>query len=197
MRSDKVRDHFADIKEVERHCTYIVSEVRRLADFGGAWIFLCGTAMIDWLGRLSSAEVKDDSRFIDFVSRYLGSANEKYRTFTYSTGETDLPMQMYRVLRCGALHSFSLVPQGVSLAKGGRERSVVLAHRAEGHAHLLHFTEKGLDAALFNAEDFGDDLCSAVKKLFSDALTDSVLATRIVEACKKCPPIIGDIEKML
>lgn len=43
-----------------------------------------------------------------FVRKFLP---EKYRTFPYKNGKTDLPEQMEYVLRNGLVYNFSLVPR--------------------------------------------------------------------------------------
>jgi hypothetical protein len=115
----------------------------------------------------------------------------KYKSFQYLSGKADLPEQMYHVLRCGIVHSFSLVPDQGARDKGGRDRSIVLSHNGR---HLSQWSkQKAPDACCLNAEEFIDDIESAMLQLFSTAKGNRQIAQNIEDWTKRHPPIAGNI----
>ena len=168
------------------------------------WIFVCASAFIDYLAKIVNGQDMQGSGYKGFISDYLSIINPVYKTFTYKNGKQDLPDQMYHVLRCGILHSFSFIPDSKSSKSGGRLRSIVLCHADErdrkGWRHLMSYPPSGsthptsvTDAALFVAEDFIDDLENVVNHIFCQASTDSALKTKIKDWTHKHPPIMGNI----
>lgn len=172
------------------------------------WIFLCLSALVDYLSRLATgvqydAKGKEETpgrdEYINFVKCYFPPA---YATFGYQSGVGDLPEQMYHVLRCGIVHSFCLIPDPASRRKGGRDRSIVLMHSREANSrgcrHLDQYVgPKGnLDAALFVAEDFYEDVKTAAYALLDKAANDPVAETNILAWFAKYPPIRGDFSSL-
>jgi hypothetical protein len=167
------------------------------------WVYLCLSVLIDYLSRLSFG-VQYDSRgkelipgreeYIRFVEDYFPN---RYRTFRYVSGSGYLPRQMYLLLRCGIVHSFSLVPDEQSTKQGARGRSIVLIHgreaQSEGYRHLDNYPglRGDLDAALFVAADFFSDVKAAAYELLTKAATDPAIAKNVLSWFTKYPPIRG------
>ena len=152
------------------------------------WPFLCASALIEYLTKMVYGSDSGAKEYKTFISAYLAAANPQYDSFTYSSGEKDLPLQMYHVLRCGIVHSFSLIPDKMAASKGGRPRSVLIAHDG---VHLSAYRQAGQDAALLVLHDFVDDLRKVIERIFLDASSDPALAARIQQHLKDHPPIMA------
>jgi len=159
-------------------------------------VFIAGSAFIEYLsklfyGRGGAAEYKK------FIRLHLSKANPGYRSFVYrfpsGVRKRDLPVQMYHVLRCGIIHSYSLIPDDVALSRGGRNRSVALAHRSAEIPHLSAWFSDGQPTCVLVAEDFVQDIEATVIYMFQRANSSKALAKRIDRWMKKHPPIQGGI----
>ena len=152
-----------------------LNELRACCATGSPWVFVGASAFLEYLTKLAGRT--GSQGYKDFVSDELEKVNGFYRSFRYRNGAQDLPTQMYHVLRCGIVHSLSLVPDARAVAAGGRDRSIVLCHAQEARSkklsHLGNYTGGGLDAALFVAEDFVDDLQKVTAQLFTSAAQGS------------------------
>lgn len=171
--------------------------VRRLARDGShrnPLVFVVASAAIEYLGKLYYAK-SGAATFKKFVSRRLARTNKKYRTFRYRLGKgkvvRDLPTQIYHVLRCGIVHSYSLVPDEMARSNGGRDRAVVLVHRASKVPHLSHWFHEGQPTCVLVAEDLVGDLTTVLEETFKEALSNKALAQRIRMWSRKHPPIQG------
>ena len=75
----------------------------------------------------------------------------------------------------GIVHSFSLLADQKALGYGGQDRSILLADRRSEpkRSHLDHIVDQRrkppLDAALFIAEDFVEDIAKVVDFLFTES----------------------------
>jgi hypothetical protein len=154
------------------------------------WPFLCACALVEYLTKMVNGGKSDPEKYEKFVREYLGSVDvdERYKTFTFANGKTDLPEQMYHVLRCGIVHSFSLVADKQAESRGGRSRSIVIAH---GGQHLKAYSKCGLDAVLLVLGNFVSDLKKVIEKLFSDAKTKPGLKQSIERHLCDYPPIVA------
>src|SRR5438093_630160 len=109
-----------------------VEELNDMCSKTDPWVFLCASAFIDYLSKLASGRnsKKAFERYPQFIKDFFPA---KYDKFSYLAGpksnETSLPHQMYYVLRCGIVHSFSFVPEQPARRHGGRPGSVLIAHR--------------------------------------------------------------------
>src|SRR5882672_2865550 len=105
-----------------------VADLKEMCTKTDPWIFLCAAAFIDYLSKLSSGRTptKPFERYPQFIKDFFP---EKYDRFSYATSrrsnETSLPHQMYYILRCGMVHSFSFVPEQTVKRYGGRAGSVL------------------------------------------------------------------------
>lgn len=127
--------------------------------------------------------------------RHLGTVNLRYASFVYrfKSGKrlTDLPVQMSHVLRCGIIHSLSLLPDPLAVSKGGRNGSIALAHRQGRHfRHVEHcYQANGEPTCAFVAGDFAADLEEAVLLLFRRAREDGAKAGLMEPWLVRHPPI--------
>jgi hypothetical protein len=152
------------------------------------WPFLCASALIEYLTKMVNGGVSGAKEYKQFISTYLARVNPLYDSFAYASGDTDLPIQMYHILRCGIVHSFSFIPDSQAAAKGGRSRSVLIAH--EG-VHLSPYRNMSQDAALLILHDLVMDLKRVTEQIFFDATSDPALRKNIEDHLQQHPPIIG------
>ncbi len=82
---------------------------------------------------------------------------------------------MYVNLRCGIVHSFSLIPDDTGISKKGRPRSIILAHEKKGYTHFDGFKNNKLDSVIFIPEQFVKDIKETVHLLFQKAKTEKKL----------------------
>jgi len=170
-----------------------IGEVKGNANNGDPWAFLMAAAYIDFLVKMVyNVEPTTHRHYKDFIRDYLSLINAKYSSFIYANGSQDLPEQMYHVLRCGIIHGYSLVPDSLSVSKGGRKRSILVAHRKNGAIHFTGYSMNGYDSVIFTAEDFSEDLESVLDKIFTQlAPADPILESNIIDWVQKYPPIGG------
>ena len=152
--------------------------------------------MLDYLAKIvNGSDLKRDG-YKRFIKDYLALVRPGYRDFKYRNGNQDLPEQMYHVLRCGIVHSFSLIPDSTGVNPVGRDRSIVLCHRLQctekGWQHLMIYTtEKISDGALFVAEDFIEDIGRAIELIFDRAQKNPTLSRNIENWLAQHPPVLG------
>jgi hypothetical protein len=153
------------------------------------WCFLCLASLIDYLSSAAYPGLtRQRNRYVTFIENFFPA---KYKRFKYKSGQKDLPLQMYYILRNDLVHSFSLFPDQSGRIYGGRDRSIVLAHKSNaGGPHLSQHTSTWApDAALFVAEDFLVDTQKAAYKLLRQAKRGSVLEQHILARFIAHPPI--------
>jgi hypothetical protein len=122
------------------------------------------------------------------------SLSERWRSMGFSlwvSGSKDLPLQMYVTLRCGIVHSFSLIPDAIGISNNGRSRSILLAHEMKGHSHFATFKNSELDSVVFTAEQFAKDIKETINIIFQKATTEKSLENQITEHVNNFPPIAG------
>jgi hypothetical protein len=178
------------IQEVKDYFLARCDELVSLAERGDPWVFLCGSAMIDYLTQMTTSKAGRIA-YIEFVDTYFRQINIKYKEFEFQNGQRDLPTQMYIILRCGIVHKFSFVPNQQGIDNGGRKRSILVAHEKNGHTHLTAYTKNGIDSIIFTAEQFSKDIKSVVEVIFSKALNDNLLEAQIKEYASNYPPIMA------
>jgi hypothetical protein len=156
---------------IERYFQDRVCELRTLAERGDPWIFLCASSFIEYLAKMAYGEPCGAKQYKEFLRTQFFVACPEYASFKYASGNLDLADQMYHVLRCGVVHSFSLFADARGLQNGGRNRSIVLGHRRRGRSHLYHVVHRKpqLDAALFIAQDFVEDIARVTNHLFAES----------------------------
>ncbi len=182
------------LAEARRYFEDRADELLAMCDRGNPWVFVCAAAMVEYLVKLVTGGKAGRLEYIAFVNQYMAQARTAYSGFTYLSGAKDLSTQMYVILRCGIVHSFSLIPDNVAAANGGRSRAIVLAHRSERRPHLSSFVSPNApDAACFVAEDFIEDIKATVRIIFDAAATDTTLRANIEAQWRNHPPIQGNI----
>lgn len=175
-----------NLDQAEAYFLNEINNLRQIADFKNPWIFLCASAYIEYLSKLAAGRNSGGAGFKEFVREFMPVA---YRDFVYKSGKDDLPEQLYHVLRCGIVHSFSLIPDQTAIGFGGRPRSVILAHEGD---HLGSVNAPPIDdACSLNAYNFVDDLEYATRKLLDAARTDPGRATKVTDWLAKHPPIMA------
>ena len=173
-----------------------VEELRIFCQTGSAWVFVCAAAFLDYLAKLVDGENRGRLGYINFITNWLSRINIRYVDFRYIGGTSDLPTQMYHVLRCGIVHSLSFIPDVQARERGGRDRSIALCHEAEskkkGLPHLSTFSVPGIDdAALFVAEYFLNDIEAVINIMFKQADSDPILKTNMEKWLNQHPFIKG------
>lgn len=179
-----------DFEEIKSYFLSRADELEDLSKRGDAWVFLGCSAMIDYLNSLINAKPNGET-YERLIIEYLSQVRKEYVEFEYTSGVRDLPKQMYLILRCGLVHSFSLLPDEMSKKKGGRERSILLGHNLNGDSHFSHFQQGDYDAVVFTAEEFSKDIKSLILKIFEHAIVDESLKDRIIRQFKLHPPLVG------
>jgi hypothetical protein len=175
-----------------------VGELRALAQRGDPWVFLCASSFLEYLAKIELGKTTTSTDYKNFLTNYLFKVCPAYGAFRFHSGAQDLAEQMYHVLRCGVVHSFSLFADPAAKTKhGGRDRSILLAHRGSGQHHLANYvkqrTKPQVDAAVFVAEDFVDDVGKVTEFLFAQArkrnMTGKRLRNNIQTWVKSYPPV--------
>lgn len=176
------------LEDAEKYFMARIAELERISGHGNPWVFLCGTALIEYLSKLAEGTNCGGGGFKRFVRTYMPAG---YKTFQYKSGIQVLPEQLYHVLRCGIVHSYSLIPDQQAKDKGGRDRSIVLDHEAK---HISPFSSQNVkDACCLNAWDFVRDIEGACRDLFAKAKTDTALSANISGWLQSHPPIMSPI----
>jgi hypothetical protein len=175
--------------ELEKARQYFEARATALRDMcasGDPFVFLCGTAVIEYLSKLAVGSDGKRAGFKQFIVDYMP---EGYRNFTYRSGDRDLPLQMYHILRCGIIHSFSFKADGRAEDAGGRDHSIGLSHNlSEGH--LVNFSKgKALDACCLNADEFVNDIRTGMTKLFNAAANSRPTQENVEKWLQQHPPI--------
>jgi hypothetical protein len=182
------------INDIELYFRDRAKELRVLSQNGTPWEFLCMAAFVEYLSKLVYGHDKGGKGFKDFVIDHLAKINPVYENFKYKNNEQDLNKQMYHILRCGIVHSFSFVPDKRSAEEGGRLRSIVLAHENSGLPHLGAYSSSNApDAVIFISEEFASDIERVVDRIFVQAKTCPALTRSIETWFNTQPPITGDI----
>jgi len=175
MTLDEARGYF------EGH----IAALDRMVAAGDPWVFLCGTVVRDYLASAALGKKAGRQGYKQFIRDFMPPG---YKNFRYASGDDDLDIQIYHVLRCGIVHSFSLIPETEARSEGGRNRSIVLTH---DESHLSNYTKGGLDACCLRADQFVKDIQAAMNKLFGDAKTIPALAKNVEDRLRDHPPIKG------
>lgn len=186
----------SDIKKIEKYFKARVNELILLSSNGEVWEFLGMCSMIEYLAKLVAGEDEGRTGYKRFIETWLVKVRPLYRDFQYDLSGEKLCDQMYHVLRCGIIHSFSLIPDSRALARHGRKNSIVLCHRPEAtqkrFQHLQKYRQNQVtDAALFVSEDFAEDIRKVVEQIFFDAYQNQSLQDNILKWCHDFPPIAG------
>ena len=186
-----------DLQRARAYYIGLIDSLDNIVKYDGSpWIYSCAATLIDQLAKLADGSDQKAAGYKNFVRDYLSRVDPRYLTFTYASGDTDLPEQMYHILRCGIVHAFSLVADPQSAAKGGRDRSIVLTHRysAGNKSHLSSYSgPMATDSCLLIAEDFLNDLRKVIELLFDEACNNQAIETNILTWMTHQPPIAAGV----
>ena len=180
------------LQEIEEYFINRSNEIIGLSLRGDPWIFLCGSAMIDYLTNMTTNGKSTRTTYITFIESYFGSVDSLYKDFKFQNGIQDLPKQMYLILRCGIVHKFSFVPSAKEITNGARERSILLGHEFNGATHFQACTNNGMDSVVLTAEQFSKDIKEVVELIFKHAASDINLENNIISYVSDFPPIQGN-----
>jgi len=186
MSLDKIHSQFTSIMDcLNKYC-----------EKGSAMIFVCASYVLDYLTKIVYGKITCGNDYKDFIINWLSRIRPEYSSFQYNNGNKDLPVQMYHVLRCGIVHSFSLIPDNRAQRSGGRDRSIVLCHKKESVEkklpHLSNYSTKEIEnATIFVAEDFLNDIRKLIDLVFDEAKTNSDLRDNILKWTSSFPLITG------
>jgi hypothetical protein len=181
-----------NINDIEKFFLERVVELENQCHEHTTWIFLCASAMINYLVNLVNGRETNKNDYKRFINVFM---SEEYKNFQFLNGIQDLDIQMYHTLRCGIVHNFSLFPDTRAIRAGARQRSIALTHKDNNDGnHLSNYVgiRSNLDAALFVAEDFISDIKATVKKIFNDAKVNAPLEQNILNWIKDHPPIMSE-----
>lgn len=167
--------------QAKTHFTDLLNDLRSMK--ASPWPFLCAAAMIEYLAKMTVGNGRRS--YIDFIKTYM---RRDYSTFRFKNGDTDLPEQIYHVLRCGMVHSFSLTPD-LNDYKKGRNESIVISHSGNHLTNYLGTDGHHLDAVRLVFGMFADDIGTALQKVFVAADGDAELRGRITSHLRAQPPI--------
>jgi hypothetical protein len=171
--------------EAQRHFSDMLNKLSEME--ASPWPYLCASAMLEYLSKMSIDRngLSDARVCIKFIEDYMPRS---YRDYQFDCGHRDLPYQMYYILRCGIVHSFSLVPDArFSGAADGRKGSIVISHKGK---HLTKFQyTKNRDAVLIVFDQFHADIKSALEEVFRRGQSDHLLMARITKFLEDNPPI--------
>ena len=155
-----------NINDIEKYFLDRVAELENQCSEHTTWVFLCASAMINYLVNLVNGRETNRTDYKRFVIDYMP---EGYKNFQFLNRDQNLDVQMYYTLRCGIVHNFSLFPDAKGVRAGARERSIALTHRDNKDGDHLSNHEginKNLDAALFVAEDFINDISMLFRRQY-------------------------------
>lgn len=156
------------------------NSLKRFAEFGDPWVFICASCLIEYLAKMTIGE-KDS--YAAFITEYLSKVDGRYSNFKYNTPGSKLPTEMFYVLRNGLVHSFTMKP---NQENKGRVNSILLSHK---DVHFTHRTDSGFDACIFNAHQFVGDIGKVIDFVFDMAGKDEVLRKRIELRITEYPPL--------
>lgn len=177
------------LSEKEQYLLGLVDAIVRMEQT--PFPFLCAATMVEYLIKISGYNAESKDIYSDFIKEYFPLS---YKQFNYESGKTDLPEQMYYILRNGLVHRFSLFPDSKGTSNGARNRAILITHRSsnEGpHLAKIKKTSEGhcVDAALFVLEDFCYDISSVIRKIFLEASKNTQKEFNINQNWEKSPPV--------
>src|SRR4030042_1801230 len=202
-----------DILEAKNYFHDLISAAKKYCPDHTPLPFVLAASFIDYFSKMVKGKDKRGRGYKDFVIKYMKEVCQEYAKFRYSNGVQDLNVQMYHILRCGIVHSFSLTPDKgdhkrpfslklcnfrlsnkTGYKQRGRDHSIALCHKdwadLNGLKHLSPYSgPRNLDAALFVIEDFLDDLLAVNELIYKKAVNDSKLREKIEGWLRVSPPI--------
>jgi len=182
------------LQDIENYYLGRAEELIEYSKRGDTWFFVGASTFMNHLANLIFGNRAGRIEYVKFVINFMPS---DYKDFIYLNGIQDLPLQMWCVLRCGIIHSFSLIADRIyePCKSQARDRSIMFAHdKNKPVSHLKNY--KGIDGkkdvALFVAENFAGDIVKTVKYIFNKAKNNTQLENNIINWIKQFPPIMTE-----
>ena len=187
--------------------TYLKGRLRELmflSKRGDPWAFVSCCSFIDMLSQhvLNCCGHGTNRTYVDFCQNYLIPVNAKYAAVDAAMHPYEIAHMLYVVLRCGAVHSFSMKanPQSGRYSDGkAAEYTVILGHRKnspKGEDHHLEVVDVDMQdgnpahkAVLVMAEDFVNDLKACVKNIIKKAKNDAAFCAQFIKTFDDNPPL--------
>ncbi|MCG0997583.1 hypothetical protein [Acetobacter persici] len=163
---------------------------------GSIWDFVLMGCLVEIVAKLNCTN-KSLYTF-DKISKLFNDRLPKYRIPSYKTHDNinDVPEQIYMVMRCGLIHSLSLVPdekykEKKKYEKHWRKGSLLLSHKGN-HLQMMTWSPDGepFEACQLDYSSMLDDMQTALDAIFRDAKQDTALSVHI-ETFVKANPILG------
>ena len=183
-----------NLPDIENYYLERTLELIEHSKQGDTWFFIGASTFINHLANLVFGNRAGRVGYVEFIKKYMPP---NYKNFTYLNGSQDLPLQMWCILRCGIIHSFSLIPYRIyePCKSNARERSIILTHRRNNDgSNLSNYTgiNNNRDAALFVAEDFANDINITAEYIFKEAKNNRQLENNIMSWIRQFPPIMTE-----
>ncbi|AOW47956.1 hypothetical protein A4S02_14040 (plasmid) [Acetobacter ascendens] len=161
---------------------------------GSIWDFVLMGCLVELVAKLNCV---DSINTFEKVSKLFDERLPKYRAPFYNTPEkiNDVPEQIYMVMRCGLIHSLSLIPDKKVKDKDiykrhWREVSLVLTHRGN-HLKMGKTPHNGslVEVCQLDYSTMLDDMQTALDAIFQDAKHDTALSSHIEKFVKENPTL--------
>lgn len=161
---------------------------------GSIWDFVLMGCLVDVISRINYNNIKSS---IKRTSKLFDDRLPKYREVYYNKPKiiNDVPEQIYMVMRCGLVHSLSLVPNkdymtSKSYENHWRKGSLLLTHRGN-HLQMRTRIHNGepIDACQLDYSTMLDDMQSALDAIFQDAKQDTTLSDHIETFVRENPTL--------
>jgi hypothetical protein len=171
-----------DLNAIDRYLKDRLDELDSLAQRGDPWVFGACCTFIEMLAeRENPQKTKSGNRFKKFVQMYLMPSNSLYQDAENKLKEKttkqefpEISKNLWNVLRCGVVHSFSM--------KDNKDKKykILLGHRKNSksctseHLNIVDVNDNGktYKALLIIAEDFVEDLRKCTQKIIEKAKQD-------------------------
>lgn len=196
-----------DLSHVEKYLNDRLDELADLANRGDPWVFGACSTYIEMLAfRVYYSRIitrngptrnqATGADYIELCNGYL-YPRRKNSVIRYSNGdEVKFTDQLYYILRCGVVHTFSMnpTPRNPNTAK---PYSIILGHAQNFKSTKTKHLQKikidqasgsaSEEAVLIFAEDFVDDLKKCTKKIIQKAKKDCNLRNGILRSFETHP----------
>jgi len=183
-----INDRIEELRTAQR----IKLEIDRLN--GSAWDFVLMGCLVDIISRINYNNLNSS---LKRTSKLFDDRLPQYREAFYNIPKriNDVPEQIYMVMRCGLVHSLSLVPDKNLIDRKQykdhwRKGSLLLTHRGN-HLQMRTRTYNGhlIDACQLDYSTMLEDMQSALDAIFQDAEHDTALSAHIEKFVSENPTL--------
>lgn len=204
-----------NIQSIKAHLNQTIQDLKSMLS-NGAWFFGAACSFLDvltWAAYFTTINAREElSRrtsgkdYQNFLKNYFFQANTHYATcYNKLTNSNDenFAKRMYKTLRCGVLHSFSMKQ---SMETTVFDYTILLArhedfndtknHHLEIVKLFMDDDENYREAVILIAQKFMQDIEDCVTRMLNLATPDSQLEKNFIELYKHKPPLgFLDIDK--